>query len=414
MARPATPDLLTAMTALPSGDDLAFAPALDQAQALRAGELGAVELTELYLRRIERLDTGADDGLSAYLTVAADQALDAARAAQRRLDEGRGDDALPPFLGVPISIKDLHDTAGIRTTHGTATWNARIPQRDDEVVARIRRAGFVVLGKTNTPEFGSRSTTESPAYPTARNPWDRTRTPGGSSGGAGAALAAGLCPIALGSDGGGSVRIPAAWCGLVGLKPSRGRVTWAPGPQSWNATTGPLARTVADAAALLDVMAGPAPGDAWWAPPPARPFRAEVGSPPGRLRVAWTTAHPDPTAAVEPAWRDAVLAAAAALESEGHELVEAAPPAMDLASSALIPASALASADRPATRRHPRPAEPHPRAVREQRDRDRARRRHAPAAVRVASCRRVLRAVRCAPHSDARRGPARDRGADHG
>ena len=231
----------------------------------------------------------------------------------------------------------------MRTTHGTATWNERIPERDDEVVARIRRAGFVVLGKTNTPEFGSRSTTESPAYPTARNPWNRARTPGGSSGGAGAALAAGLCAVALGSDGGGSVRIPAAWCGLVGLKPSRGRVTWAPGGQSWNATTGPLARTVADAAALLDVMAGPAPGDAWWAPPPARPFLAEVGAPPGRLRIAWTTAHPDPTAAVEPAWRDAVLTAAAALEAEGHELIEAAPPAMDLASSALIPASALAA-----------------------------------------------------------------------
>ena len=136
------------------------------------------------------------------------------------------------------------------------------------MVARIRRAGFVILGKTNTPEFGSRSTTESPAYPTARNPWDTDRTPGGSSGGAGAGLAAGLSAIAHGSDGGGSIRIPAAWCGLVGLKPSRGRVSWAPGPQSANATNGPLARTVADAAAFLDAVAGYATGDFWWAPPP--------------------------------------------------------------------------------------------------------------------------------------------------
>ena len=319
-----------------SMDDWAFTPAVDQAAALRAGDVSPVELVEGYLARIERLDPQ----LGAFLTVAADQALDAARAAERRL--ATREPALAPFLGVPISIKDLHDTAGIRTTHGTATWSDRVPDRDDESVARVRRAGFVIVGKTNTPEFGSRSTTESPAYPTARNPWDTTRTPGGSSGGAAAALAAGLCAISQGSDGGGSIRIPAGWCGLVGLKPSRGRVTWAPGPQAWNATTGPIARTVADAAAFLDVVAGPAPGDAWWAPPPARPFSAEVGAPTGRLRVAWTTTHPDPDSTTEPAWVDAVHAAVAALEAAGHELVEAAPPALDLASSALIPASALA------------------------------------------------------------------------
>src|SRR5690242_5460718 len=214
--------------------DWAFATALEQAAAIRAGEVSPVELVETYLARIDALDPQ----LCSYLTVAADQALDAARAAERRVAAHETD--LPPFLGVPISIKDLHDTAGIRSTHGTATWSERVPDRDDESVARVRRAGFVILGKTNTPEFGSRSTTESPAYPTARNPWDPTRTPGGSSGGAGAALAAGLCAIAQGSDGGGSIRIPAGWCGLVGLKPSRGRITWAPGPQAWHATTGPL------------------------------------------------------------------------------------------------------------------------------------------------------------------------------
>ena len=215
--------------------DLAFTSALDQAEMIRHGEVSPGELVEGYLERIERLDPQLDS----YLTVAADQARAAASDAEKRLARGDVDDA--PFLGVPISIKDLADTAGIRTTHGTATYADRIPDVDDEVVARIRRAGFVILGKTNTPEFGSRSTTESPAYPTARNPWDTNRTPGGSSGGAGAGLAAGLSAIAHGSDGGGSIRIPAAWCGLVGLKPSRGRVSWAPGPQSANATNGPLA-----------------------------------------------------------------------------------------------------------------------------------------------------------------------------
>jgi amidase len=244
---------------------------------------------------------------------------------------------------VPISIKDLNDTAGIRTTHGTATWHDRVPDRDDEVVRRIRQAGFIIVGKTNTPEFGSRSTTESPGYPTARNPWDPTRTPGGSPGGAGAAVAAGMGSVAQGSDGGGSIRIPSAWCGVFGIKPSRGRVSCAPGPQSWNATSGPIARTVRDAAALLDVMHGYAAGDAWWLAPPERPYLDEVGEPTGRLRIAWTTDHPDPDFEVQRAWRAGVERTAALLAEAGHEMVEAAPPRLDLASLAIIPASATAA-----------------------------------------------------------------------
>jgi len=216
--------------------ELAFASARDQAAMIRRGDVSSSELVEGYLERIAAIN----DQLHAYLTVAEEFARAAARAADERVAQREFDDA--PFLGVPVSIKDLADTAGIRTTHGTATYADRIPTVDDEVVARVKRAGFVILGKTNTPEFGSRSTTESPAYPTARNPWDTDCTPGGSSGGAGAALAAGLCAIAHGSDGGGSIRIPAAWCGLVGLKPSRGRISWSPAPQSANATNGPLAR----------------------------------------------------------------------------------------------------------------------------------------------------------------------------
>jgi amidase len=317
-------------------DDLAFTPALEQAALIRAGEVSPKELVEATLARIERLDPQLD----AFLTVATDQARAAAREAEARLRNG-GD--LPPFLGVPISIKDLNDTAGIRTTHGTATWHDRVPDRDDEVVARIRRAGFVIVGKTNTPEFGSRSTTETPAYPTARNPWDPTRTPGGSSGGAGAAVATGMGSVAQGSDGGGSIRIPSAWCGVFGIKPSRGRVSGAPGQQSWNATNGPLARTVADAAALLDVMEGYASGDAWWLSTPERPFLDEVGAPTGRLRIAWTAAHPDPEMEVEPAWRDAVAETVELLADAGHDLVETAPPQLDLGEIALVPASTVAT-----------------------------------------------------------------------
>jgi amidase len=317
---------------------LAFTSATEQAQLVRDGSVSPSDLVELYLRRIETLDPKLDS----YLTVASEHARAAARDAEQRLAAGTSD--LPPFLGVPISIKDLNDTAGIRTTHGTATWRDRVPLHDDETVARIRRAGFVVIGKTNTPEFGSRSTTETPAYPTARNPWDTSRTPGGSSGGAGAALAAGLCPIAQGSDGGGSIRIPAAWCGLYGLKPSRGRVSMAPGPQSWNATNGPIARTVLDAAALLDVIEGYATGDAWWTASPPRPFVEEARAAPDRpLRIAWTTQHPDPDERVQREWCDAVERTAGHLEALGHELMEAAPPPIDVATSALIPASAVAS-----------------------------------------------------------------------
>jgi amidase len=319
-------------------DELAYTPALEQAALVRAGDVSPKELVEQTLARIEELNPQLD----AFLTIAADQARAAARDAEARLADGGGD-AQAPFLGVPISIKDLNDTAGIRTTHGTATWHDRVPDRDDEVVARIRRAGFVIVGKTNTPEFGSRSTTESPAYPTARNPWDPTRTPGGSSGGAGAAVATGMGSVAQGSDGGGSIRIPSAWCGVFGIKPSRGRVSSAPGPLSWNSTSGPIARTVADAAALLDALAGHADGDAYWLAPPDRPFLEEVGETPGRLRIAWTSAHPDPDREVEPAWRAAVERTAGLLSDAGHDVVEAAPPALDLSSIALVPASATAA-----------------------------------------------------------------------
>jgi amidase len=210
--------------------DLAFTSALEQAAMLRNGEISSRDLTEIYLDRIEALNPT----ISAYVTVAAD----AARESAARADEVRAsDDDVPPFLGVPISIKDLSDTAGIRSTHGTAEWHDRIPEHDDEVVARCRAAGFVFLGKTIVPEFGPLNISEPPAYPPGRNPWNPELSCGGSSGGAAAALAAGLCAISHGSDGGGSIRNPSAWCGVVGLKPQRGRVSAAPARSSSSRST---------------------------------------------------------------------------------------------------------------------------------------------------------------------------------
>jgi amidase len=195
-----------------NGSSLAFTPALEQAELVRTRQVSPVELVDLYLARIEELNPE----LNAYITVAAEFARGAALAAERAVGAG---DELPPFHGVPISIKDLNDTAGIVSTHGTAEWRDRVPERDDEVVARIKRAGFVILGKTVVPEFGPLNVSEPPGYPPGRNPWDPARSCGGSSGGAAAAIAAGLCPISHGSDGGGSIRNPAAWCGVFGIKP---------------------------------------------------------------------------------------------------------------------------------------------------------------------------------------------------
>src|SRR5262249_45806080 len=229
----------------------------------------SVELIDCYLARIEELNPV----LNSYITVAADHARSAARAADER--RGGNDDDVPRFLGVPISVKDLADTAGIVSTHGRAEWRHPIPDHADAVVAKLRAAGFVFLGKTVVPEFGPLNISEPPAYPPGRNPWNPELNCGGSSGGAAAALVAGLCPASHGSDGGGSIRNPSSWCGTFGLKPQRGRVSHAPYPQGMFSIDGPITRTVADAGALLDVMSGYVTGDAWWAPPPERAFLDE-------------------------------------------------------------------------------------------------------------------------------------------
>jgi amidase len=295
--------------------ELAFTPAVEQAQLVRSGDVSSVELTSLYLERIERLDPQ----LSSFVTVCAEEALEAAR----RSDAAGGD---APFRGVPIAVKDLTATAGIRTTYSCRGLADNVPDFDTAVVRRIRDAGFVIVGKTNTPEFGTTAFTESELNGSTRNPWSPERTPGGSSGGAAAALAAGLVPLAHGSDGGGSIRIPASCCGVFGLKPSRGRVSPAPFPSLEGlSTSGPLTRSVADAAAFLDVVAGYEPGDSFSTTPPERPFADEVAVEPGRLRIAITSTPPI-DAPVDTDCLTALADASALLDELGHDLVDATPP----------------------------------------------------------------------------------------
>ena len=235
-------------------ENLAFAPASELAALIADKQASPVELTALYFERIERLDSQ----LNAYLTLCRDEAMQAAKDAENAVMRG---DALGPLHGVPISVKDLELTKGIRTTSGSLPFKDRIPDEDSIVVERVKAAGAIILGKTNTPEFGHRGTTENLLGEPCRNPWNTERTPGGSSGGAAAALAAGMCAIATGSDGGGSVRIPASFCGLYGIKPTQGRVPRyngraAPAVANQLSQSGPISRTVRDSAILLQALAG--------------------------------------------------------------------------------------------------------------------------------------------------------------
>lgn len=297
--------------------------ACDQAAAVRRREVSPVELVDHYLDRIDRLN--AD--LGAFVTVCDEAARDQAKEAERAVLAGSD---LPPLHGVPTAIKDLNLTAGVRTTLGSATYADFVPPVDDHVVTLLRQAGTISLGKTNTPEFGLPCYTEPAVAPPARTPWDPQRLAGGSSGGAGAAVAGGLVPFAQGSDGGGSVRIPASLCGLFGIKVSRGRVSNGPVSGdttglSWN---GPLARTVADAAAMLDAMAVPMPGDPHWAPPlPAgETFRGWADRDPGRLRIGRYATPIVAEARLHPDCRAAWDAASDLLSSLGHEVVDIDPP----------------------------------------------------------------------------------------
>jgi amidase len=287
--------------------ELAFASALELAALVRSKDVSPRELVDLYRERIDRLDPQ----LNAFVTLADEP-------------EPAGDG---PFYGVPLPIKDLTETAGLRTTYSCKAFADNVPTADASVVRRLRGAGFTIIGKTNTPEFGTIGMTESELNGDCRNPWDTTRTPGGSSGGAAAAVAAGLAPLAHASDGGGSIRIPSSCCGLFGIKPSRGRVSPAPfvSGSLGLGTSGPIARTVRDAAALLDAMTGNEPGDMYVAPQPERPFLDEADQPPGRLRVAVTVAPPI-AVPVDPACAAAARAAGELLAGLGHDVIDASPP----------------------------------------------------------------------------------------
>jgi amidase len=295
--------------------ELAFASAVEQARLVRVGEVSSTELVSLCLDRVERLDPT----LNAFVTICGEEALELAGA----IDSTQGE---APFRGVPIAVKDLTPTAGIRTTYSSRAYADNVPVFDSAVVRRIRDAGFVIVGKSNTPEFGTVAFTESELNGVTRNPWNVALTPGGSSGGAAAALAAGLVPAAHATDGGGSIRIPASCCGLFGLKPSRGRVSTAPfGAFEGFSTAGPLTRTVEDAAHILDVLAGYEPGDPWWAPPPEQPYAQAVSEAPARLRVA-VTSTPPIDVPVDPACVAALADAASLLANLGHDVREGTPP----------------------------------------------------------------------------------------
>jgi amidase len=305
------------------GDIDPFTSAVSLASAVRSREVSPVELADLYLDRIEALDGQlnafcfrADDEVRAAAKVAADAVVAA----------GDDVDMLPPFHGVPLPIKDLNDVAGWPTTHGSLATSREPAATSDPVVSRFIDAGFVLLGKTASPEFGTISHTESDALGDTRNPWDLGRTPGGSSGGAGAAVAAGLAPIAHGSDGGGSIRIPSSCCGLVGLKPTRGRITNAHVDGEGLSTSGVLARSVADLAAGLDVLAVHDPA-AWWSPsPPSLPLAWAIDhEPPGGLRVASIREAPGGLAEVDPACIAAVDLVMLELGVMGHEALPGGP-----------------------------------------------------------------------------------------
>ena len=298
--------------------DMTWLDATAQAELVRSGEASPKELTEAAIARIEAVNPELDAVI------------------RTRFDQARADadGDLPdgPFRGVPMLFKDLGCTVeGEVTAYGVAPMREVKAEVTSYLAQRFRAAGFVPLGRTNVPELGTTVTTEARGFPPARNPWNTGHSTGGSSGGSAAAVAAGLVPVAHANDGGGSIRIPASECGLVGLKPTRGRVSQGPAVgEGWAGGTidGALARTVRDAAGVLDVISGPMPGDPYFAPPLARPLADEVGADPGRLRIGFLDRPGGGAYLDHPECRAAVATAARLLESLGHYVTESAPAAM--------------------------------------------------------------------------------------
>jgi amidase len=296
-----------------------FTPAVELAAAIRRKEVSPVEVVDCYLERMDQLD----GRLNAFCHRADDDVRKAASAAADAVVRAASTEDLPPFHGVPLPIKDLLDVAGWPTTHGSAGGSQAPVAVSDPVVQRFVDAGFVLLGKTTTSESGTVPFTENETLGVSRNPWDPDRTPGGSSSGAGAAVAAGMAPIAHAEDGGGSIRIPASCNGLVGLKPTRGLVTNVTVDVEGLATSGVLTRSVTDTAAALDVLARHDPA-AWWSPPtPQSSFASAVTlAAPTGLRIGVLADSPIDGLSVDPACAAAVDAALRTLESVGHDVVD--------------------------------------------------------------------------------------------
>lgn len=282
-------------------EEICWADAVTIAGAVRSGDITASEVVSAVLERIREVD----GTLRAFVTVCADEAMAAAKAADRRRAKGQ---SLGPLDGVPVSIKDIVLTKGVRTTAGSKLEESFVPDTDAVVVDRLKAAGAIIIGKTTTPEYCHKTVTVSPLTGETLNPWDLGRTPGGSSGGSAVAIAAGMGPVSIGTDGGGSIRLPAALCGIVGFKPTNGMVPQWPVFAGWDllGATGPLARSVADAERVMSVIAGPDTRDpaSLIQPDPARPER---------LRVAWTRSLDDlePESAIATALEEAVAAASA-------------------------------------------------------------------------------------------------------
>lgn len=302
-------------------EDLRWADAHTQAGLVASGEQSPLELVDAAIECIERLDPKVNAVIHRRFEQARDEALGT-------LPDG-------PFRGVPILLKDIAAHSAGDSMHAGTRFLKEVDWRSDHdsaFVARLRRAGFIIVGKTSTPEFAGAITTEPQATGPTHNPWNTGHSVGGSSGGSAAAVAAGMVPVAHGSDGGGSIRIPASECGLVGLKPTRARVSMAPDAgEGWMgfSTHGALTRTVRDTAALLDCMAGAEPGDPYFAPPLNRPLAAEVGADPGRLRIGFLDHPTNPDVAADPQMAAAVASAATLLGELGHHVEAAYPAALD-------------------------------------------------------------------------------------
>ncbi len=309
-----------------SPTDLAFTPAIEQARLIREKHLSPLELTQLYLDRIAQYDPQ----IGSFFHVAGEGAIADAQAKTEQL--ATADPAtLPPFFGVPIGIKDLNPVAGMPCSYGVKLLRNRASDPDDAVVTKLKQAGFVILGKTAAAQLGGLPYTEPPGFPPTRSPWNLAYNAGGSTGGSAAAVAAGLCAIGAGSDAGGSARIPAACCGLVGFKPSRGRVSNAPVGEMFGGflVTGQMGRSVTDVAALLDVLAGYVPGDPYWLPEPELPFAELAQMELGRsLKIGLLTEIP-PTGSADAETIALLEATAAKLEGLGHVIERIDPKGFD-------------------------------------------------------------------------------------